>query len=143
YKRQDPASINVFPFIRGNECIGTIEGYSKFSAAPLQYPLGHRVAAICIGADNGMPGVYAEFTCASIENLRPIPPTLTLSSKASVAKLAALPEILRATNGALTKGLNVRPGEHLLVRGALSSIGLCALYLAKKLHPGRIVATAK
>jgi NADPH:quinone reductase-like Zn-dependent oxidoreductase len=86
-----------------------------------------------------MPGSYAEYTCVAADNIQPVPPTKSLT----VAEIAALPEMLQTTWGALTAGLGVGPGDSVLVHGATSSIGLCALQLARKLGAGRIGGTTR
>ncbi|KAI1333600.1 putative zinc-binding oxidoreductase [Xylariaceae sp. FL0016] len=80
----------------------------------------------------------AEYTCVSEQNIRPIPPT-----NLPISTLAALPEMLQTTWGALVAGLDLRPSESLLVRGSTSSIGLCALQLARKIGASRIGATSR
>ncbi|OTB02665.1 hypothetical protein M426DRAFT_322428, partial [Hypoxylon sp. CI-4A] len=51
--------------------------------------------------------------------------------------------MLQTTWGSLVSGLDLKPGESLLVRGATSSIGLCALQLARKIGASRIGATSR
>jgi NADPH:quinone reductase-like Zn-dependent oxidoreductase len=46
--------------------------------------------------------------------------------------LGAVPEMLRTAYGALTVGLDVQPGQTLLIRGGTSSVGLTAAILAKR-----------
>jgi len=47
--------------------------------------------------------------------------------------LGALPEMFQTTRGSLTVGLEVQPGEALLIRGGTSSIGRTAAVLAKQM----------
>jgi NADPH:quinone reductase-like Zn-dependent oxidoreductase len=90
------------------------------------------------GLGRSINGSYAEYTCVSTANIRPIPAT-----KLPVATLAALPEMLQTTWGSLTAGLDLQSGESVLIRGATSSIGLCALQLAKWLGASRVAATTR
>jgi NADPH:quinone reductase-like Zn-dependent oxidoreductase len=46
--------------------------------------------------------------------------------------LGAVPETLQTAYGALTVGLDVEPGQTLLIRGGTSSVGLTAAILAKR-----------
>jgi NADPH:quinone reductase-like Zn-dependent oxidoreductase len=43
----------------------------------------------------------------------------------------ALPEMVQTTHGSLYQGLEIEKGQSLLIRGGTSSIGLCALEMAK------------
>ena len=45
--------------------------------------------------------------------------------------LGALPEMLQTTNGSLLQGLEIERAKNILIRGGTSSIGLCALAIAK------------
>jgi NADPH:quinone reductase len=45
--------------------------------------------------------------------------------------LGAIPETLQTAYGSLTTGLDLRPGQTLLIRGGTSSVGLAAAALAK------------
>ncbi|KAK8136029.1 quinone reductase [Apiospora sp. TS-2023a] len=96
-------------------------------------------AATCMGGlGREIPGSYAEYTCVDAGNIRPFPPT-----SLPVSVLASLPEMMRTTWGSLVSGLDLKPGESLLVRGATSSIGLCALQLARTLGATRVAGTTR
>lgn len=91
------------------------------------------------GLGREIPGSYAEYTCVDTGNIRAIP-----STSLPVSVLASLPEMMQTTWGSLVSGLDLQPGESLLVRGATSSIGLCALQLAARtLGAGRIAGTTR
>jgi NADPH:quinone reductase len=49
------------------------------------------------------------------------------------ATLGAVPEMLQASYGSLTIGLDAQPGESLLIRGGTSSVGMATAVLAKRL----------
>lgn len=83
-------------------------------------------------------GSYAEYTCVAETNVRPIPPT-----NLSIGVLASLPEMMQTTWGSLVQGLDFKHGESLLVRGATSSIGICAIQLARRMGARRIAATTR
>ncbi|KAI0383662.1 putative zinc-binding oxidoreductase [Hypomontagnella monticulosa] len=138
FTRQGHSPGVEFPRIVGIECIGVIAAYPIAAPAPAKYAVGTRVATCMGGLGRQIPVSYAEYTCVSEANLRSIPAT-TLS----IATLAALPEMLQTTWGSLTAGLDLQPGESLLVRGATSSIGLCALQLARKIGASRIGGTSR
>ncbi|KAI2618935.1 putative zinc-binding oxidoreductase [Hypomontagnella submonticulosa] len=143
FTRQGHSPGVEFPRIIGIECIGVLAAYptpsaSSASEPATRYAVGTRVATCMGGLGRQIPGSYAEYTCVSEANVRPIPATAL-----SVATLAALPEMLQTTWGSLVAGLDLQPGESLLVRGATSSIGLCALQLARKIGASRIGATTR
>ncbi|KAK7954248.1 hypothetical protein PG996_015133 [Apiospora saccharicola] len=51
--------------------------------------------------------------------------------------------MMQTTWGSLVSGLDLKPGESLLVHGATSSIGLCALQLARTLGATRVAGTTR
>lgn len=51
--------------------------------------------------------------------------------------------MLQTTWGSLVQGLDLKAGQSLLVRGATSSIGLCAVQLARRMGASRIAATTR
>ncbi|KAI1205594.1 putative zinc-binding oxidoreductase [Annulohypoxylon truncatum] len=141
FTRQGHSPGVEFPRIIGIECIGVVAGYpaaETVESKSARHAVGTRVATCMGGLGRQIPGSYAEYTCVSEANVRPIPAT-----DLSVGTLAALPEMLQTTWGSLVAGLDLRPGESLLIRGATSSIGLCALQLARKIGAARIGATSR
>ncbi|KAF7528758.1 hypothetical protein G7054_g10055 [Neopestalotiopsis clavispora] len=159
YTRQGHSPGVTFPRIIGIECIGIVVAYhDTASQRTIKYPLGTRVgrsalkgltclkgiltgklSATCMGGlGRQIPGSYAEYTCVAEANIRPIPPT-----NLPISVLAALPEMLQTTWGSLVQGLDLKAGQSLLIRGATSSIGLCAIQLARRLGASRIAATTR
>lgn len=133
YTRQGHSPGLSFPRILGIECVGRVASPAA-SFAP-----GQRVATCMGGLGRQIPGSYAEYCCVAEANLRAVPETTT-----TTAQVAALPEMFQTTWGALVAGLDVRRGESVLVRGATSSIGLCALqFLKVKLGASRVGATTR
>ncbi|ETS85051.1 hypothetical protein PFICI_03076 [Pestalotiopsis fici W106-1] len=139
YTRQGHSPGVTFPRILGIECIGTVVAYhDTASQRTIKYPLGTRVATCMGGLGRQIPGSYAQYTCVAEANMRPIPPT-----NLPISVLAALPEMLQTTWGSLVQGLDLKAGQSLLIRGATSSIGLCAIQLARRLGASRIAATTR
>ncbi|KAJ4415507.1 hypothetical protein N0V82_007309 [Gnomoniopsis sp. IMI 355080] len=150
FTRQGHSPGIEFPRVIGIECIGRVAAYGPSSSitagtttkpgANKHFTIGQRVATCMGGLGRTIPGSYQEYTCVAEENLRAIPDTKNLS----VGQIAALPEMFQTTWGALTEGLDVQEGESVLVRGATSSIGLCALqFLKVKLGASRLGATTR
>ena len=138
YTRQGHSPGLKFPLIIGIECIGTVAAYHSSTAG--KYPIGQRVATCMGGLGREIPGGYEEYCAVPQDNVRPIPETKNLS----IAQLAALPEMFQTTWGALSAGLDVQKGESVLIRGATSSIGLCALqFLKAKFGVSRVGATTR
>jgi NADPH:quinone reductase-like Zn-dependent oxidoreductase len=91
------------------------------------------------GLGRQIPGSYAEYTCVFSKYVRRVPSTTNLS----IAQIASLPEMSETTWGSLKTGLDLREGESLLIRGSTSSIGLCAIQLARSMGSPRIGATSR
>lgn len=127
----------ALPQILGLECYGIVTGYHEAETAQ-SLPIGTKIFTCMGGLGRTMPGSYAEYTCPAIENIREVPLT-----SLSAAQLSALPEMLQVTWGALKEGLDVQPGDTILIRGATSSIGLCAIQLAHKLGASHVAATTR
>nr|MBA3907244.1 zinc-binding dehydrogenase [Pseudonocardiales bacterium] len=69
-------------------------------------------------------GGYAEYTCVPVRQVLPF------HSQLDAATLGAVPEMLQTAHGSLTRGLDARSGQTLLVRGGTSSVGLATAILA-------------
>ena len=78
------------------------------------------------GMGRSFDGGYAEFTCV------PVAQTIPFRSELPWTTLGAVPETLQTAYGALTVGLDVQPGQTLLIRGGTSSVGLTAAILARR-----------
>ncbi|KAI2467064.1 putative zinc-binding oxidoreductase [Annulohypoxylon bovei var. microspora] len=127
FTRQGHSPGIKFPRIIGIECIGVVAAYSAAETVEpksTRPTIGTRVATCMGGLGRQIPGSYAEYTCVSEVNVRPIPAT-----SLSVGTLAALPEMLQTTWGSLFASLDLRPGESLL--------------LARKIGASRIGATSR
>ena len=70
-------------------------------------------------------GGYAEYTCPPATQVQKIPTTLPWET------LGAIPEMLETAWGSLFRSLRLQKGEHLLVRGGTTSVGLAAAAIAK------------
>ncbi len=116
----DSPSVKL-PRVLGIECVGTVVSDPSGKLAA-----GQRVAAMMGGMGRQFDGSYAEFTSVPSSSVFP------LETELPWEVLGALPEMLQTCHGSLHSGLEVQPGETLLIRGGTSSIGLATLAMAKK-----------
>ena len=77
------------------------------------------------GMGRTFDGGYAEYTCV------PAAQVIPFHSDLEWATLGAVPEMLQTAYGSLTIGLDLQPGQSLLIRGGTSSVGMAAAVLAK------------
>lgn len=111
----------TFPRVPGIEAVGVVA-----ECPDGEFPIGRQVAAMMGGMGRTFDGGYAEYTCVPARQVVPF------SSDLDWATLGAAPEMLQTSYGSLTVGLDVTPGQSLLVRGGTSSVGMCTAVLAKQ-----------
>jgi NADPH:quinone reductase-like Zn-dependent oxidoreductase len=119
--------------ISGIECVGTIDACPGGEFAP-----GTPVASVMGGLGRTIPGSYAQFTVARIENIVPLHVTTESDSDSGAQpplplpwpELAALPESYSTAWTCLFRNLALQRGERLLIRGATSAFGRAAVNLA-------------
>jgi NADPH:quinone reductase-like Zn-dependent oxidoreductase len=110
----------TFPRVLGIEATGVV------AAAPGgEFPVGQQVATMMGGMGRTFDGGYAEYTCVPASQVIPF------RSELDWATLGAVPEMLQTAYGSLTVGLDMQPGQSLLIRGGTSSVGMAAAVLAK------------
>lgn len=119
--RSGLASSGSFPRVPGIEAVGLVE-----DAPGGEFAVGTAVATMMGGMGREFDGGYAEYV------LVPARQVIPFTSSLPWADLGAVPEMLQTAYGTLTVGLDVRPGQTLLIRGGTSSIGLAAAVLAKR-----------
>ncbi len=128
-----------FPRVLGIECAGVVDDAPPGSGLEV----GQQVVAMMGDMGRSYDGGYAEYTSVPLAQVIPI------STDLPWEVVGALPEMIQTANGSLTTGLDLQPGQTLLIRGGTSSVGLAAAALAKQMgatvlattrQPGRIEA---
>jgi NADPH2:quinone reductase len=111
----------TFPRVLGIEAAGVV------AACPgAEFAVGQQVVAMMGGMGRTFDGGYAEYTCV------PAAQVIAFSSALDWSTVGAVPEMLQTAHGSLTVGLDVQPGQSILIRGGTSSIGMAAAVLAKQ-----------
>ncbi|GLS32664.1 NADPH2:quinone reductase [Mesorhizobium albiziae] len=119
------------PRVPGIEAVGEVVNDPSGT-----FRTGQRVATAMGGMQFGRPGSYAEAVSVLRNNVIDLD-----GASLSWEELAALPESYLTVWGALTKSLNIREGQTLLVRGATSAAGLAAVAYAKAFRLDVIATT--
>jgi NADPH:quinone reductase len=106
-----------------------IEGVGIVDAAPDDSGLepGQKVVTMMGGMGRAYDGSYAEYTLVPAGQVIPFATDLPWET------VGALPEMFQTAYGSLTTGLDLQPGQTLLIRGGTSTVGLSAAALAKDL----------
>src|SRR6476646_1846674 len=99
----------TFPRLLGIEATGVVAG-----APGGEFAVGQQVMTMMGGMGRTFDGGYAEYTCVPAAQVIPFSSTLDWST------LGAVPEMLQTAYGSLTIGLDMQPGQTLLIRGGTS-----------------------
>ncbi|MCP5496005.1 MAG: zinc-binding dehydrogenase [Leptospiraceae bacterium] len=121
----------TFPRVLGIEAAGFIE-----AAPETRFKEGAKAVAIMGGMGRSFDGGYAEFTLVPETNV------ISVETDLDWTRLGALPEVLQTAWGSLHVGVDLNAGDHLLVRGGTSSVGLMSAILAKRLG-AIVIATTR
>jgi len=131
FTRQGHSPDVILPRVLGIEAVGTVA-----SAPGGEFVQGQAVATVMGGMGRTFDGGYAEYTCVPAGQVR------AFRSDLSWDRLGALPEMLQTAWGALFRGLRLKHGERLLVRGGTTSVGLAACAIARA-HGAEVGATSR
>lgn len=119
--RQGLASGVTFPRVLGIEAAGVVA-----RCPGGEFPVGQQVVTMMGGMGRTFDGGYADYTCVPVSQVIPFVSDLEWSI------LGAVPEMLQTAYGSLTVGLDIQPGQSILIRGGTSSVGMAAAVLAKQ-----------
>ena len=122
FTRQGHSPGVKFPRVLGIEATGTV---AKCPGGEFQD--GEVVATAMGGLGRSIDGGYAEYTCVPAGHVAKIGNTHGLEWSV----LGAVPEMLQTAYGSLTRSLQIKAGDRLLVRGGTTSVGLAAAAIAK------------
>jgi NADPH:quinone reductase-like Zn-dependent oxidoreductase len=111
----------TFPRVPGIEAVGEVA-----DSPGGEFRAGQKVATLMGGMGRVFDGGYAEYTCV------PARQVIAFESELPWSVIGAIPEMLQTAHGSLTIGLDIRPGQSLLIRGGTSSVGMAAAILAKR-----------
>ncbi|MGS2739279.1 zinc-binding alcohol dehydrogenase family protein [Sinomicrobium sp. M5D2P17] len=109
-----------FPRVLGIECVGEV-AYDPSGILKK----GQQIAAFMGGMGRDFDGSYAEYTVLPRSIIIPFESNLNWEI------LGALPEMFQTAFGSLQTALQIAKGEHILIRGGSSSVGLLSTQLAK------------
>ena len=112
-----------FPAILGRDVSGEVVECGRNVQG---FPKGMRVMALA-------NGTYAEYTVAKADVLSPIPDALSFENA------AALPLVVTTGAQLIQRAVKPRPGQTVLVTGALGSVARSAIHVARK-HGARVLA---
>ena len=121
----------TFPRVIGIECAGVIDDPGD---SDLQR--GQQVVTMMGNMGRTFDGGYAEYTIV------PRGQVIPFHSDLSWETLGAIPETLQTAYGSLTTGLDLQPGQSLLIRGGTSALGVATTALAKDIG-ATILATTR
>lgn len=119
------------PIVPGIEAVGVVD-----AAPDSDLETGTQVAAVLGGMGRAYNGGYADYVVV------PRGAVIPFRSRLSWPALAAIPETLQTAYGSLSIGLDLKPGQTLLIRGGTSALGFAAIALAKDLG-AKVLATTR
>jgi NADPH2:quinone reductase len=110
------------PIVPGIEATGIVDAAPGSDLQP-----GRQAVALMGGMGRTYNGGYAEYTVVPRSQVIPFTSDLPWDV------LGAVPETLQTAYGSLTTGLDLQPGQTLLIRGGTSALGFATAALAKDL----------
>ncbi|SEQ70321.1 zinc-binding dehydrogenase [Arthrobacter sp. OV608] len=121
-----------FPRILGIEAVGVVDAVGE----GVDLVHGQKVATMMGGLGRAIDGSYAEYVVVDAANIIPF------DSDLPWGVVGALPEMLQTAHGSISAGLELKAGQHVLVHGGTSTVGLAASAIAHLLG-ATVVATTR
>ncbi len=121
----------TFPRVPGIEAVGVVDTAPGTDLEP-----GQQVATMMGGMGRTFDGGYAEYTVVPREQVIPF------RSDLGWEVIGQVPETLQTAYGSLTTGLDLQPGQTLLIRGGTSALGLASAALAQDIG-ATVLATTR
>ncbi|MET8991768.1 zinc-binding dehydrogenase [Nonomuraea wenchangensis] len=113
----------VYPRVPGIEGVGVVDEADEDSGL---HP-GQQVATMMGGMGRSYDGAYAQYVTVPAGQVIPFESSLPWDV------VGALPEMFQTAYGSLTRGLDLKAGQTLLIRGGTSTVGLSAATMAKEI----------
>lgn len=113
----------TYPRIPGIEGVGVVD---QADAGSGLHP-GQQVATMMGGMGRRFDGTYAQYVTVPAGQVIPFQTNLPWDV------VGALPEMFQTAYGSLTRGLDLKAGQTLLIRGGTSTVGLSAATMAKEI----------
>ncbi|MFJ9250138.1 alcohol dehydrogenase catalytic domain-containing protein [Streptomyces sp. NPDC101776] len=122
-RKGESDAVVTYPRVPGIEGVGVVDESDEASGLRP----GQQVATMMGGMGRSYDGSYAQYVCVPAGQVIPFETGLPWEV------LGALPEMFQTAYGSLTRGLDLKAGQTLLIRGGTSTVGLSAATIAKDL----------
>lgn len=123
----------TYPRVPGIEGVGVVDEADADSGLRP----GRQVATMMGGMGRSYDGAYAQYVTVPAGQVIPFETSLPWDV------VGALPEMFQTAYGSLTRGLDLRAGQTLLIRGGTSTVGLSAATMAKEIGATVISTTRR
>ncbi|KAK1186296.1 zinc-binding dehydrogenase [Streptomyces sp. NBS 14/10] len=122
----------TYPRIPGIEGVGVIDDVDEDSGLRP----GQQVSTMMGSMGRSYDGAYAQYVTVPAGQVIPFDTSLPWDV------VGALPEMFQTAYGSLTRGLDLKSGQTLLIRGGTSTVGLSAATMAKEIG-ATVIATTR
>lgn len=122
-RKGESDAVVTYPRVPGIEGVGVVDEADEDSGLRP----GQQVATMMGGMGRSYDGAYAQYMTVPATQVIPFETALPWDL------VGALPEMFQTAYGSLTRGLDLKAGQTLLIRGGTSTVGLSAATIAKDL----------
>ncbi|MDX3530073.1 zinc-binding dehydrogenase [Streptomyces sp. ID05-39B] len=122
-RKGESDAVVTYPRVPGIEGVGVVDEADEDSGLRP----GQQVATMMGGMGRSYDGAYAQYVTVPAGQVIPFETSLPWDV------VGALPEMFQTAYGSLTRGLDLKAGQTLLIRGGTSTVGLSAATIAKDL----------